>query len=96
MKFTIVGTGVIGTTYGWQLSNAGHEVVHWVRNPTQRDTISSEGIPIRCLDLRSRRATEIETVYRPPGEYGSPIESKDDCVRPYPLRLGRRVHRRTS
>ena len=65
MKFTVVGTGVIGTTYGWQLASAGHEVVHWVRNPTMRDTISSEGIPIRCLDLRSRRPKEIETVYRP-------------------------------
>lgn len=65
MKFTVVGTGVIGTTYGWQLTNAGYRAAHWVRNPTQRKSISFEGIPIRCLDLRSRRPREIETVYRP-------------------------------
>ena len=31
MKILIVGTGIIGTIYGWALKNAGHEVFHFVR-----------------------------------------------------------------
>jgi ketopantoate reductase len=26
MKIPVLGAGVIGTTYAWQLSNAGHDV----------------------------------------------------------------------
>lgn len=31
MKILIVGTGVIGINYGWALSEAGHEVTHFIR-----------------------------------------------------------------
>ena len=31
MKVLIIGTGIIGTIYGWALAEAGHEVVHLVR-----------------------------------------------------------------
>jgi ketopantoate reductase len=31
MKILVVGTGIIGTTWGWALSNAGLDVTHLVR-----------------------------------------------------------------
>jgi ketopantoate reductase len=31
MKILIVGAGVIGASYGWALSKAGHDVTHFVK-----------------------------------------------------------------
>lgn len=31
MRLLVIGTGVIGTTYAWQLMQAGCEVTHYVR-----------------------------------------------------------------
>ena len=50
MKILIVGTGVIGITYGWVLSEEGHEVTHLVRKGKQRQYRS----PIR-LDVIDER-----------------------------------------
>jgi len=33
MNILIIGTGIIGTIYGWALKEAGHEVTHLVRTP---------------------------------------------------------------
>jgi 2-dehydropantoate 2-reductase len=35
MKILVLGAGVIGTTYAWQLSKAGHEVTLLVRKPNR-------------------------------------------------------------
>jgi len=50
MKILIVGAGVIGTIYGWAFSEAGHEVVHFVR-PGKAARFAG-GIPIDMLDKR--------------------------------------------
>ena len=36
MKILILGAGVIGTTYAWQLSNAGNDVTLFVRAEEKR------------------------------------------------------------
>ncbi|MGC4118635.1 MAG: 2-dehydropantoate 2-reductase N-terminal domain-containing protein [Myxococcales bacterium] len=64
MRFLVVGEGVIGSTYGWQLSLAGHEVTHWLRDEERAKRLQSQGMPLRFLDLRGGR-TDSETVYRP-------------------------------
>ena len=64
MKILVVGSGVIGTTYGWQLSIRGNEMTHFIRG-VSAEAIEKNGIPIRCLDLRGFREKEIRTVYRP-------------------------------
>lgn len=51
MNVLIVGCGVIGTIYGWALSNAGHQVSHLVRS-NKRDSFN-EGIKLDVYDLRS-------------------------------------------
>jgi 2-dehydropantoate 2-reductase len=69
MKILIVGTGVIGSIYGWQLAEAGHAVTHYVR-AGQKSALEERGIPIRCLDARGGaahggKARIVETCYRP-------------------------------
>ncbi|HYC07515.1 MAG TPA: 2-dehydropantoate 2-reductase N-terminal domain-containing protein [Candidatus Binatia bacterium] len=63
MKVCIVGTGVIGSIYGQQMSRSGHQVVHLVRrldDPRVRD-----GFEIRLLDGRMQPASENGSYYRP-------------------------------
>lgn len=50
MKILILGTGIIGTIYGWALSTAGHEVFHLVRSP-QRELLK-KGAEMDVLDER--------------------------------------------
>ena len=50
MKTLVVGTGIIGTTWGWALSNAGIDVTHLVR-PSNKDKCKN-GI---TLDVRDGR-----------------------------------------
>ncbi len=50
MKVLIVGAGVIGTIYGWALTNAGHSVVHLVR-PGRRSKLEN-GISMDVMDRR--------------------------------------------
>lgn len=64
MKILITGTGVIGTIYSWQLSCAGHETTHLVRAGKKR-FFEEHGIAMRCLDLRRRKPSETNIVYRP-------------------------------
>ena len=51
MKILVFGAGVIGVTYAWQLSLAGHEVALLVR-PGRKQEMESKGIAISCLDNR--------------------------------------------
>lgn len=50
MKVLIIGTGVIGTIYGWALKNAGIDVTHLVRNP--KPDLTENGARIDILDER--------------------------------------------
>jgi 2-dehydropantoate 2-reductase len=64
VKILIIGTGVIGSIYGWQLSQIGHDIIHLVREGKKR-AIDEQGLPIRCLDLRSAKDKWSEITYRP-------------------------------
>jgi len=50
MKTLIVGTGVIGTIYGWALSQAGIDVTHFVRKGKQ--ALFRDGVALDLLDER--------------------------------------------
>ena len=63
MKILVLGAGVIGTTYAWQLSQAGADVTLWIR-PERKDAIEEEGLRLDCIDLRHGRRV-INTMYRP-------------------------------
>lgn len=64
MRILIIGTGVIGTTYAWQLSETGCELTHLVR-PGNKERFDQEGIVIECLDMRGGRKKELKVVYHP-------------------------------
>jgi len=63
MKILVLGAGVIGTTYAWQLSLAGAEVTLWVR-PERKAAIERDGIPLDVLDMRGGKRV-LNSVYRP-------------------------------
>ena len=50
MKILVVGTGVIGTIYGWALNESGIDVTHLVR--TLKPDILQNGVNIDILDER--------------------------------------------
>jgi ketopantoate reductase len=52
MKTLIVGAGVIGVTYGWALSEAGHDVTHFVR-PDRKKQLQ-DGVTLDVIDDRKR------------------------------------------
>ncbi len=60
MKVLIIGRGVVGTIYGWALSNAGIDVTHVVRK---------EGLPVTdtldLLDLRTGHPKHARVTYAP-------------------------------
>jgi 2-dehydropantoate 2-reductase len=58
----VIGAGVIGTTYGWALSEAGHRVVHFVRPGNAARY--SDGIPIDVFDRRKGRKRYFRGEYR--------------------------------
>jgi ketopantoate reductase len=64
MKILMLGAGVIGITYAWQLSNAGHAVTLFVRE-AKLERIREEGVRIRCEDERQKEAPAMEVTYRP-------------------------------
>ncbi len=64
MKILILGAGVIGTTYAWQLSNAGHDVSLLVRKP-KKEQIAIDGIHIRYKDERLKKSDAMEVTYHP-------------------------------
>ena len=64
LKIMMFGAGVIGTTYSWKLSNAGHDVTLFVR-AASRPKIEKDGIHIRCRDERNKKSELIEFTYCP-------------------------------
>ena len=64
MKVLVIGTGVIGTTYSWQLAEAGCELTHLVRKGS-KGRLEKEGIRIECLDMRGGEKKEIKVDYHP-------------------------------
>jgi 2-dehydropantoate 2-reductase len=61
MKVLIVGTGVIGTIYGWALQMRGVDVTHWVRKPKRE--LEKNGAKMDVLDERKGFIRKNETVY---------------------------------
>ena len=53
MKILIYGAGVVGCTYGWQLSKAGCDVAVLVRKE-QKELVQKDGIRIICSDFREK------------------------------------------
>lgn len=64
MKTLVIGAGVIGATYAWQLSEAGYPVTVMVREG-KKDSYEREGIMIRCTDQRGKHNQPSETIFRP-------------------------------
>lgn len=63
MKILIYGAGIVGCTYGWQLSEAGHDITVLVR-PDKKESIEQEGITINCSDFRGGTKVVKEIVFR--------------------------------
>jgi Ketopantoate reductase len=63
MKTLIIGTGVIGTIYGWALKEAGIPVVHYIR-PGKKEQYK-KGVQIDILDERKGHLKKNKTIYYP-------------------------------
>jgi ketopantoate reductase len=63
MNILIYGAGVIGTTYGWQMSLTGQEVSLLVRKG--KKDLYQDGITIHCKDEREKQKKSVDTVYQP-------------------------------
>jgi ketopantoate reductase len=64
MKILIYGAGIVGCTYGWQLSEAGHDLSVLVRKE-KKQQIEEDGIAIHCSDFRGGQKQIKQTVFRP-------------------------------
>lgn len=64
MKIMIFGAGVIGTTYAWQLSEAGHNITLLVRSG-KKEAIYNNGIKINCLDCRNKQKKQTKALFKP-------------------------------
>ncbi len=64
MKILIYGAGIIGSTYGWQLSIAGHDITVLVR-PEKLQSVTENGINIQCFDFRGGQKQMTQVVFRP-------------------------------
>jgi ketopantoate reductase len=64
MKILIYGAGIVGCTYGWQLSEAGHDLSVLVRKE-KKQKIDVDGIAIHCTDFRGGQKQIKQTVFRP-------------------------------
>lgn len=64
MKILIYGAGIVGCTYGWQLSEAGCDITVLVR-PGKKESIEQDGVTINCSDFRSGTKVVKEIVFRP-------------------------------
>lgn len=63
MKILIYGAGIVGCTYGWLLSDVGHDVTALVWQEKKQD-IEKNGIRIHCSDFRGRKQVR-DIVFRP-------------------------------
>jgi ketopantoate reductase len=64
MKILIYGAGIVGSTYGWQLSETGHDVTVLVKKG-KKQFIEEEGIHINCTDFRGNEKQVVQTTFRP-------------------------------
>lgn len=64
MKILIYGAGIVGCTYGWQLSKAGNDITILVRKE-KKHLIEENGINIHCSDFRGGQKQIEQTVFRP-------------------------------
>lgn len=64
MKILIYGAGVIGCTYGWQLSKAGCGITVLVRKG-KKQIIEKDGICIHCIDYRGSEKQIEQEIFRP-------------------------------
>ena len=64
MKILVFGAGVVGTTFGWQMWEAGYEVSLLVRKQ-RLVRYSNSGINISSTDLRGKDKEYKKTVFRP-------------------------------
>jgi len=63
MNTLIVGRGVVGTIYGWALSQAGVEITHVVRKGKRAEF--DREVEMDVLDLREGHTESQRTVYLP-------------------------------
>ena len=64
MKILIYGVGVIGSSYGWFLSNVGCDITVLVRESIV-NTIRTNGIVLNCSDYRAKELKKEQVVLRP-------------------------------
>lgn len=64
MKILIYGAGVVGCTYGWQLSLAGYDVTVLVRKG-QKELVQKDGFHIICSDFRGKARKDTDTIFKP-------------------------------
>jgi 2-dehydropantoate 2-reductase len=64
MKVLIIGRGVVGTIYGWALTNAGIDVTHVVRNVTGKGGLPGTDT-LDLLDLRPGYPKNARVTYAP-------------------------------
>mgnify|MGYP001080588500 CR=1 FL=1 len=64
MKILIYGSGVIGTSYAWLLSEAGFDISLLVRK-IRYVRYSHSGVMVNCTDLRAKGEGFDQTVFRP-------------------------------
>ena len=64
MKILVFGAGVIGTTYAWQLHEAGYDITLFVRKQ-RMVRYAHSGIPVNYTDLRSQAEDYGQSVFRP-------------------------------
>jgi len=64
MKILIIGSGVIGTTISWQLSEAGHDLSMFIRKE-KKTRVEKNGITIDCKDFRWKKPVHDLFVYKP-------------------------------
>ena len=63
MKTLIVGTGVIGTIYGWALAEGGVDLTHYVRPGKALEL--AQGVDLDVLDERKSYPKNNKTHYTP-------------------------------
>lgn len=64
MKILIYGAGVVGCTYGWQLSSAGCDVTVLVRKG-QKELVQKDGFHIICSDFRGKTRKDTDIIFKP-------------------------------
>ncbi len=63
MRVLVIGTGVIGSIYGWALAGCGHDIAHLVR--PGRAAALRDGFPVDMCDRRKGHKRRASAWYRP-------------------------------